>query len=163
MTDKNGVGVAVISHDSEARTYVKGYEASGSYVRNVHYIGTGLTNLPQLASLTDVSTHCEQFIRCECRGSKLFFGNHGWWVSRTRARMNYRGGATPADHNKCACGVTSPNSCAYPSRGRNCDKNDFKLLEDSGLLTEKSHLPVIQLRFGDTGSRGEEGYHTLES
>ena len=161
MTDKNGVGVTVISHDSEARMHVKGYEASGSYVRNVHYIVKGLTRLPQLASLTDVSNHCEQFIKYECRGSKLFYGNHGWWVSRTRAKMTYWGGATPADHNKCACGVTPPNSCADPSRGCNCDKNDLKLREDSGLLTEKSHLPVIQLRFGDTGTSGEEGYHTL--
>ena len=36
--------------------------------------------------------------------------------------------------------------------------------EDSGLLTEKKHLPVKQLRFGDVGvhSRFDEvGYHTL--
>ena len=57
MTDKNGVGVTVISHDSEARMHVKGYEPRGSYVRNVHYIATGLTNMPQLAYLTDVSTY----------------------------------------------------------------------------------------------------------
>ena len=30
MTAKNGVGVTVISHDSESRTYEKGYEAKGS-------------------------------------------------------------------------------------------------------------------------------------
>ena len=75
--------------------------------------------------------------------------------------MTYWGAATPADHNKCACGVTSPNSCADPSRGRNCDKNDLKLSEDSGYLTENTHLPVIQLRFGDTGSSNEDGNHTL--
>ena len=88
MTDKNGVGVTVISHDSEARMHVKGYEASGSSVRNAHYIATGLAKLPQLASLADVSNHCEQFTRYECRGSILFYGKHGWWVSRTRAKMN---------------------------------------------------------------------------
>ncbi|KAK2546779.1 Contactin-associated protein-like 2 [Acropora cervicornis] len=98
MTGKNGVGMTVISHDSEATMHVTGYEPRGNYVRNVHYIATGLTNVPQLASLTDVSTHCEQFIKYECRGSKLFNGNHGLWVSRTRAKMTYWGGATPADH-----------------------------------------------------------------
>ena len=37
MTDKNGTGVTVVSHDSENRTKVKGYEDKGSYVRNVSY------------------------------------------------------------------------------------------------------------------------------
>ena len=53
------------------------------------------------------------------------------------------------------------NTCADSGRGCNCDKNDDVLREDSGLLTEKSHLPVLQLRFGDTGSSQEYGYHTL--
>ena len=29
------------------------------------------------------------------------------------------------------------------------------------LITNKSHLPVTQLRFGDTGEQKEDGYHTL--
>ena len=33
MTEKNGVGVTVISHDSENRTKVKGYENPGTYTR----------------------------------------------------------------------------------------------------------------------------------
>ena len=75
--------------------------------------------------------------------------------------MTYWGGATPAHHKKCACGVSSPKSCATRRFGCNCDKNDGTWREDSGLLTEKSHLPVTQLRFGDTGGSSEEGYHTL--
>ena len=31
MTDENGVGVTVISHDSENRTSVSGFEGPGSY------------------------------------------------------------------------------------------------------------------------------------
>ena len=55
------------------------------------------------------------------------------------------------------------NSCADSRLGCNCDKNDHVRREDSGLLTEKTKLPVIQLRFGDTGDTklGEKGYHTL--
>lgn len=53
------------------------------------------------------------------------------------------------------------NSCANPNDGCNCDKNDHVWREDSGLLTNKSHLPVSQLRFGDIEDNGEEGYHTL--
>jgi len=53
------------------------------------------------------------------------------------------------------------NSCANPKKLCNCDKNDFVWREDSGLLTNKSHLPITQLRYGDTDGAREEGYHTL--
>ena len=56
------------------------------------------------------------------------------------------------------------NSCADPSKACNCDKNDGVWREDSGLLTDKSTLPVKELRFGDTGVSNdvdEKSYHTL--
>jgi len=157
MSDKNGVGVTVISHDSESRTQVQGFESPGSYSRDIHYTGASLS---QLASLTRVSSHCEQFIKYECYHS--LFTHSGtifaWWVSSDSSKMTYWGGATPGS-GKCACGMT--NSCADPSYGCNCDKNDQVWREDSGLLTDKTHLPVKQLRFGDTADSGEQGYHTL--
>ena len=159
MSDKNGVGVTVISHDSERRTLVDGYEGYGSYSRSIHY---SRANLSQLASLTDVSVHCEQFIKYECYESGLWFSIPGsWWVSRDSTQMFYWGGALPGS-KKCACGIT--NSCADPSKACNCDKNDAVWREDNGLLTDKSTLPVKELRFGDTGVNGfqdEKGYHTL--
>ena len=33
--------------------------------------------------------------------------------------------------------------------------------EDSGLLKDKSALPVTQIRLGDLDDSNEEGYHTL--
>ena len=155
MTDKNGVGVAVISHDSEHRTLVKGYEAPGSYSRDIHYTGASLS---QLASLTRVSLHCEQFIKYECYHSILLY-RYGWWVSRDDDKMTYWGGASEA--GKCACGINK--TCANRNHGCNCDKNDNVWREDSGLLTDKTKLPVKQLRFGDTGDleKQETGYHTL--
>ena len=56
MNDKNGVGVTVISHDSESRTLVDGYKNPGSYSRDIHYKRASLS---QLARLTTVSAHCE--------------------------------------------------------------------------------------------------------
>ena len=156
MSDKNGVGVTVIGHDSESRTHVNGYGGSGSYSRDIHYTGASLS---QLASLTRVSSHCEQFIKYECYDSVMLgYGVYAWWVSRDSTKMTYWGGASPGS-GKCACGMT--NSCADPSYGCNCDKGDAVWREDSGLLTDKTRLPVKQLRFGDTGDNGEEGYHTL--
>ena len=157
MTDKSGVGVTVISHDSESRTHVKGCEDKGCYSRDIHYTGASLS---QLASLTRVSSQCEQFIKYECYNARVFYGSgYSWWVSRDSAKMTYWGGASPGS-GKCACGMT--NSCADSSYGCNCDKNDHVWRDDSGILTEKTKLPVKQLRFGDVDSNHrEEGYHTL--
>ena len=158
MTDKSGVGVTVISHDSESRTHVSGCDLRGCYSRDIHYTGASLS---QLASLTRVSSQCEQFIKYECYNSVLRpyrASPYGSWVSRDSAKMKYWGGASPGS-GKCACGMT--NSCAVSSDHCNCDKNDNVWREDSGLLTDKTKLPVKQLRFGDTGGSSEQGYHTL--
>ncbi|KAL9975865.1 hypothetical protein ACROYT_G013079 [Oculina patagonica] len=154
MSDKNGVGVTVISHDSETRTHVNGCDSAGCYSRDIHYTGASLS---QLASLTRVSLHCEQFIKYECYNSVMFRWGQAWWVSRDTTKMTYWGGASPGS-GKCACGMT--NSCADSSYGCNCDKNDGEWREDSGLLTDKTHLPVKQLRFGDIYGH-EQGYHTV--
>ena len=157
MRDKNGVGVTVISHDGEGRTHVNGFEGAGSYARDVVYSGADLS---QLARLSAVSAHCEQFIKYECHHSFLLENGspRGWWVSRDKRKMTYWGGASSGS-GKCACGMTS--SCADRSKRCNCDKNDDVWREDSGLLTDKSTLPVTQLRFGDTRGSNEQGYHTL--
>ena len=156
MSYKSGVGVTVISHDSESRTRVNGYSRPGSYSRDIHYTGASLS---QLASLTRVSSHCEQFIKYECYHSVVLrYGAYAWWVSRDSSKMTYWGGASPGS-GKCACGMT--NSCADSKYACNCDKNDAVWREDSGLLTDKTHLPVKQLRFGDTRSSIAQGYHTL--
>ena len=103
MKDKDGIGVTVISHDNESRTYVP----SQNRLRDIHYTGASLS---QLASLTSVSSHCEQYIKYECHDSGLYLLTPtSWWVSRDSARITYWGGASPGS-GKCACGMT--NSCA---------------------------------------------------
>ena len=158
MADKNGVGVTVISHDGEIRTKVRdgiGWGGQGSYSRDIHYTGGSLS---QLTSLTRVSSHCEQFIKYECYSLRIFRDGHAWWVSHDSTEMAHWDDAL-AGSGKCACGIT--NSCADSSYGCNCDKNDGVWREDSGLLTDKTKLPVKQLRFGDAGDSDNQGYHTL--
>ena len=80
MSDKGGVGVTVISHDSESRTHVNsvspGCTASGCYSKDVTYTGV---NVAQLAALTRVSQNCEQFIKFEWNNDVLFIENgHAW-------------------------------------------------------------------------------------
>jgi len=160
MSDKGGVGVTVISHDSESRTHVANIPGCGvvpgCYSKDVKY--TGLST-GQLAALTRVSQNCEQFIKFECNNDVAFVQEAvAWWVSRDGRKMNYWGGAT-GSINTCACGVT--NSC---SNGKKCNCHNNAgsgWRSDSGLLTDRSALPVSQIRLADLDDSNEEGYHTL--
>ena len=75
MTDKSGVGMTVISHNSESRIHVSGCHSAGCYSRDIHYTGASLS---QLASLTRVSSQCEQFIKYECYNSVIFRWESAW-------------------------------------------------------------------------------------
>ena len=91
MSDKGGVGVTVISHDSESRTHVNsvspGCGSPGCYRKDVTYTGV---STGQLAALTRVSQNCEQFIKFECNNDIAFIENsYAWWMSRDRTRMYY--------------------------------------------------------------------------
>jgi len=159
MTDKGGVGVTVISHDSESRTRVgpsiPGCGSPGCYSKDVRYTGVSTA---QLAALTQVSQNCEQFIKFECQNDISFIEDgYAWWVSRDGQNITYWGGATGHD-KMCACGVT--NSCTGGTKC-NCNNVGSAWREDRGLLTDKSALPVTQIRLGDFDSSHEEGYHTL--
>ena len=84
MRDKGGVGVTVIRHDTESRTYVGNIPGCnlnpGCYSKNVTYNGVSAA---QLAALTRVSQNCEQFIKFECNNQIAFVEEkHAWWVSR---------------------------------------------------------------------------------
>ena len=103
--------------------------------------------MKQIVAIINQSQRCEQFIKYECFHSsllKIHYKEYGWWISRDGAKMKYWGGAEPGS-NSCACGMT--NSCAKSDEKCNCDANDLTLREDSGYLTDKSTLPVTELRF----------------
>ena len=105
-----------------------------------------------------MSAYCEQFIRFECKKAKLLRDGNGWWVARNGQKMEYWGGATGS---KSGCGCSVTKTCSDPKVLCDCDINDNKWREDSGFLADQFFLPVSQLRFGDTGGKQEEGYHTL--
>ena len=154
MNGKNGTGVTIIGHDNEGRSHVTGCNTSGCFSRNVTYTATTLT---QLTNLIRVSTHCEQFVMFECNGSVAFIEEKAsWWLSRDQKSMYYWGGAAPGSA-KCACGMT--NTCDGGG-WCNCKSDGAKgRRNDSGLLTDKSSLPVTQLRLG-TVNIGS--YYTLD-
>ena len=159
MSDKGGVGVTVISHNTESRTYVANIPGCGwtpgCYSKDVTYTEASAA---QLSALTRASQNCEQFIKFECKNVAFLPESMAWWVSRDGRKMNYWGGAG-GSANMCACGVT--NSCSSSGKKCNCHNSVSSWREDSGLLTDKSALPVSQIRLADFDDSVEEGYHTL--
>nr|XP_039258580.1 uncharacterized protein LOC120335151 [Styela clava] len=106
------------------------------------------------------SRECRQYIKVRCTGIIFLNEGYAWWVSRDGDKMNYWGGATSGRDKYCACGET--NSCIVQSYKCNCDSNDNNILtEDGGYLTDKSKLPVKEIRLGDQDDAGEQAWHTL--
>ena len=75
MTDKGGVGVTVVGHDSENRSQVMGYEKRGEYFVDVHYRSAIIS---QLKALTEASDNCRQFIKYECFHATLIKDGYSW-------------------------------------------------------------------------------------
>ena len=130
-----------------------------SYSRNIHYKGA---NISQLVSLINVPQQREQFIKYECLDSTM---HDAFWVSRESIGMNYRGEQLLIQIVLWSgtCGMN--NTCARKKKVCNCLTGERNWHENSGLLIEKTYLPVKQLRLGDTGTNGisnidEKGYHT---
>lgn len=81
------------------------------------------------------------------------------WVGRHWKPQYYWGGAATDSH---ACGCHPYCKPTERNSTCNCDANDkLAWLKDEGLLLDKNRLPVLQMRFGDTGQPNEAGRHTL--
>eukprot|EP00794_Sanderia_malayensis_P014384 gene14384-15883_t len=155
MSILNGVGVTLVSHDSERKTKVSGIETPGGYRKIVTY---SIPNT-QIEALKRHSKHCDQFIKYDCYDSVIHLHTinpFAWWVSFDGQKMLNWGGVR---HPNKGCACSLDKSC--PKGTCMCDANDSVLRSDSGLLKDKQFLPVKELKFGDTGDRGEYGLHTL--
>ncbi|XP_076761852.1 neurexin-4 isoform X5 [Xylocopa sonorina] len=144
----------ILRHNNEQLTPVDGFQEPGSFHQDIIYDA----DMDQIEALLNRSTNCRQRISYECRHSKLFnspvqqedeFRPNSWWVSRNNQKMDYWGGALPGSR-KCECGILG--NCVDFTKWCNCDADLDGIVEDSGDITEKEHLPVKQLRFGDTGT-----------
>ncbi|XP_066582442.1 neurexin-4 isoform X3 [Prorops nasuta] len=161
----DGRVMTVLRHSNELPTPVDGFEEAGSFVQDINYDA----DFDQIEALLNRSLTCTQRINYACKHSKLFnspvpqgdyFRPNSWWVSRHNQKMDYWGGSLPGSR-KCECGILG--NCAEPTKWCNCDAGLEGWLEDGGDITEKEHLPVKQLRFGDTGTPldEKEGRYTL--
>ncbi|XP_014218966.1 neurexin-4 isoform X2 [Copidosoma floridanum] len=157
--------ITVLRHSNEKPTTVKGFEAPGSFSQDIHYEAEH----DQIEALIGRSDNCRQHLSYFCKHSHLFnspsnlnepFQPNSWWVGRNNQKMDYWGGALPGSR-KCECGILG--NCAQPEKWCNCDADLEGWFEDAGEIAEKDHLPVKQLRFGNTGTSldEKEGRYTL--
>ncbi|VDP99782.1 unnamed protein product [Trichobilharzia regenti] len=150
FTDQNTV-MTMLNHDAPGDIIVDGYQAPGSYRRKLNYGRADRDTLGELHVLS--SLQCPINLH---RMLKLFCGTTyenrawGWWVSQEGRPQFYWGGGVPG-LQKCACGVEG--TCTGDSLTCNCDSDGSAAppLVDTGLLQFKDHLPVMEVRFGDTG------------
>ncbi|CAK9304633.1 unnamed protein product, partial [Gordionus sp. m RMFG-2023] len=155
----------ILSHNFQwERNMVTGYPEAGSYKQRLYYEGMG--DDPYLLDLfVNRSLSCKQNIKYECLMARLMNSPNwntpmSWWVSRHNQPMYYWGGA-PSGSGKCACGVKQ--NCIDKDKYCNCDSYKPYLTEDSGFITEKEHLPVVEIAIGDTGTLAEDrkAYYTV--
>ncbi|KAK4300982.1 hypothetical protein Pmani_026854 [Petrolisthes manimaculis] len=160
----DGKVLTTLSHKHEKLTTVDGFDRRGSYVQNIIYDA----GMEQIEIFVNRSTKCHQRIHFECLKAKLFnspstedqeFQPYTWWVSRNNQPMDYWGGSLPGSR-KCECGLMG--TCVT-DKWCNCDAGLESWLFDSGELSVKEHLPVRQLRIGDTGTPldGKKARYTL--
>ena len=140
-----------------AMPLVDGYEAPGSFSSGKYTYENTIT---QIAKVTSISVYCQQYITYKCRKSRLMAdydglgGPYGWWVSRDGQKQYYWGGANPGSRS---CGCYKEGNCyKYPKFKCNCDSNDLTWRFDQGYLTDKTALPVTEVRLGDTGSNDKD-------
>ncbi|KYN43175.1 Neurexin-4 [Trachymyrmex septentrionalis] len=161
----DGRVMTFLHHSNEQLTPVDGFQEPGSFIQDINYDA----DFDQIEALLNRSISCTQRISYECKHSKLFntpvppgdyFRPNSWWVSRNNQKMDYWGGAL-AGSRKCECGIEG--KCSDLTKWCNCDADLEGWSIDSGEIREKEHLPVKQLRFGDTGTPldEKEGRYTL--
>ncbi|XP_018318496.1 neurexin-4 isoform X1 [Agrilus planipennis] len=160
----DGRVITMVQHSNQQTTPVDGFQEPGSYKQNIIYEASD----DQIRALVNRSATCRQRIQYSCRASRLFnspsdeasFRPFSWWVSSNNQNMDYWGGALPGSR-KCECGILG--NCLDSTKWCNCDAGLEQWAEDTGDITEKEHLPVKQIRIGDTGNAldEKEGRYTL--
>ena len=132
--------------DSGKAIHISGYDPAGSYSKVIAY----KQSLPVLLKLVDTSDRCQQSMDIACYHSQLSTNNWSWLKNGKNEKMSYLAGGSGTG---CACGIT--NTCANTNHKCNCDKNDYALRYDNGIVTAKSDLPLTAFYTGDTGGSTE--------
>ena len=154
LKQNNSTHKMVITHNSQFRKYVSGYESPFTYGRVLNY---HQNTVEDIAAVVDALGSCRQHTKIECKA--MIMRNYGGLVTRDGTLLKgYVGGGT-YNGQGCACGITK--TCHTSTALCNCDSNVVTVLKDEGYVTNKAFLPLTGIKLGDTGSTSEYAYHTI--
>ncbi|CAG0892461.1 unnamed protein product [Darwinula stevensoni] len=146
----------IVLHDSMADTKIDPCAGPDCYRRKIKYEAS----LRQMVALIDQSTHCSQEIRFDCFSTALSIGERrqAWWVDRHGNPQDYWDGSNGGKH-VCRCGLS--NNCTDKALSCNCDAKAPHWESDSGAITNRTSLPLTELRFGGLQFAGQKAKYTL--
>nr|XP_044607414.1 LOW QUALITY PROTEIN: contactin-associated protein-like 4 [Equus asinus] len=148
----------ILQHNGSTFTRVKGTDRENPHRATFQYAATA----EQLLATITRAGHCQQELEFHCRRSRLQDARDGtslsWWVGRSNETHTYWGGSLP-EAQKCTCGFAG--TCIDSRYHCNCDADRDEWTNDTGVLSYKEHLPVMQIVVTDTAHRSSEAAYRL--
>merc|ERR1719342_1643682 len=163
-------GSTEIYHDTEEKTKVEHCHDPGCYNKSITYIDGGMSNdkkeiaMEQIVSLIQLSERCEQSFQYDCLLAPLTNNDVdlAYWEDRNKEINNYYTGSNKNLH-VCDCSFQQEGCAeqAVYNNTCNCDANLPVLLQDTGIITNSSALPITKMFFGGLNYDAQSGEFLL--
>ena len=155
-------GTTRIDHDLEGEQQVSPCRERGCFVRAVNYA----IPMKQLEAIILMSSHCEQYIRYDCKMAPLNSDNesNAWWMDRHETLHFYWSGEGDVESYlgyEGVCYCYHQEICLREDVKCNCDAGEEVWTYDDGQLTDRHQLPVTKLNFGNTDNEGQDARFLL--
>uniref|UniRef100_A0AAY4AYS3 Contactin-associated protein-like 5 n=1 Tax=Denticeps clupeoides TaxID=299321 RepID=A0AAY4AYS3_9TELE len=151
----------VVNYNGTNPVRVQGSSVESPYIMHFNYSASP----EQLHALVVGSDQCQQEVMYRCRKSRLYNPWDGtplsWWRDRGGEKRTYWSGSLPGVQ-QCSCSLEE--NCLDMSYFCNCDSDQdtwYTLLNDTGLLSYRDHLPVSEIIIGDTHRPGSEAIYSV--
>ncbi|CAH2294330.1 contactin-associated -like 4 [Pelobates cultripes] len=155
MTD---TAITIINHNNTELNRVKSSNRENPHTVNFKYTA----DINQLQATVNNAEHCMQELAYHCKKSRILHKQShipfSWWVGRTNETQSYWSGSS-SDIKKCSCGLEG--NCIEAELFCNCDADRNEWTNDTGFLSNKDHLPVMQIVITDTDRQHSEAAYKL--
>ncbi|RUS85171.1 hypothetical protein EGW08_007075 [Elysia chlorotica] len=137
-------GVTRVEHNFEANTTVRApWLPALQY--NLKYRDMSRAHL---VKLTEISSHCEQYLEYGCQNAPLWLSHKTWFRSTTGKVVDYIGSSQKS--GTCTC----PPDTHCGGENCYCDLNRDSYLSDRGYNRDRKHLPLVEMTFIQTRPAG---------
>jgi len=150
-------GTTELYHNTESLTEVEHCHDPGCYNKTITYVDGAISNdvteipMGQIVSLINLSASCTQSFAFDCTLAPFIVGDvmYHYWEDRNGDTFNYYTGSHNGNHS-CDCHFTEDGCAeeAIQSNTCNCDANLPVELQDTGVITNITALPITKLFFG---------------